>query len=120
MDYKVYDKGRSKLRNKHFDRWIFIICISFTLSVIIYALHCQTSVKKNGKKTTGVVIDKRTRIKTGVTFYYEYIVDGKNFIGKTSEIDMPYRIQIGDTLEIRYDSTCVSRSHPVDENSSWW
>ena len=52
--------------------------------------------------------------------FYEYIINDRKFIGGARLSNMPYKIRIGATLEIRYDSTCVSRSRPVDENSRWW
>jgi hypothetical protein len=119
MKYKTDEKGRLTLPKK-VERWLFIICISFTLFVILYAYHYRYSVNKYGKITIGVVVDIHRGVKTNNTFDYEYIVNDKKFIGGANLSKMPYKIQIGDTLDIRYDSTCVNRSRPVDVNSSWW
>ena len=79
-------------------------------------MYYQDSVKKFGKITIGVVIDIHRGVKTNNTFDYEYIVNNKKYINGATLSCMPYKIELGDTIDIRYDSIKPNRSLPVDRN----
>ena len=113
MKYEVDEKGQLKLPKK-VERWFCIIIWSLLLILVIRGIVFHTSLSKYGKTTKGVVIEIDIGGKTDDTFDYEYYVNGRIFIGYTSLSNMPYKVQIGDTIEILYDSTNVSRSRPLD------
>lgn len=113
MKYEVDEKEQLKLLEK-VGRWVSIIMWSLLLILVIEGIVFHTSLSKYGKITKGVVIEIDIGGKTSDTFDYEYYVNGRIFIGHTSLSNMPYKVQIGDTIEILYDSTNVNRSRPLD------
>jgi hypothetical protein len=113
MKYEVDEKGQLKLLEK-VGRWVSIIMWSLLLILVIEGIVFNTSLSKYGKITKGVVIEIDIGGKTSDTFDYEYYVNDRIFVGHTSLSNMPYKVQIGDTIEILYDSTNVNRSRPLD------
>jgi len=103
-----------KLTKKQ-DRWLSIVIWSLLIVIVIRGIVFNTSLSKYGKTTKGVVVEIDRAGKTD-TFDYEYCVNDRVFVGHTSLAGMP--IQIGDTIEILYDSTNVSRSRPL-KHTPW-
>lgn len=101
------------------EKCLGIVIWSFLLILVIWGIYYNSSLSKNGKTTEGIVIEIEKAGKTD-TFDYEYIVSNKVFIGHCSLGGMSYKIEIGDTIEILYDSTKPSRSRPVDWSNWHW
>jgi hypothetical protein len=90
------------------------------IGIVLFSLAClfahgiyeSNSLSKHAKITNAIVV----KVQKGLDGYafYEYCVDGKKYNKGVRKRYMPYRMQIGDTIRIYYDSTRVNRSRPVD------
>ena len=86
--------------------------VFFLICLLAYCIYDSNSLSKHAKITNAVVVE----VERGLSGYafYEYCVDGKKYNEAVRKRRMSYRMQIGDTIRIYYDSTRVNRSRPVD------
>ena len=113
MKYEVDERGRLILTPKQ-NKCILVVLCSILLFLVIYGIDFHTSLSQYGKTTKGVVIRVEKSRHSKASFDYEYIVNNKKYNNNIRLSCMPYKIELGDTIDIRYDSIKPNRSLPVD------
>ena len=115
MKYESDERGRLILTPKQ-NKCIIVVCCSILLFLVIYRIDFHSSLSQNGNTTKGVVIRVDKGRSSKASFDYEYIVNNKKYNNNIRLSCMPYKIELGDTIDIRYDSIKPNRSLPVDRN----
>lgn len=113
MKYESDERGRLILTPKQ-NKCIIVVCCSILLFSVIYGIDFHSSLSQNGNTTKGVVIRVDKGRSSKARFDYEYIVNNKKYNNNIRLSCMPYKIELGDTIDIRYDSIKPNRSLPVD------
>ena len=114
MKYEVDERGRLILTPKQ-NKCILVVLCSILLFLVIYRIDFHSSLSQNGNTTKGVVIRVINKGRSSkASFDYEYIVNNKKYNNNIRLSCMPYKIELGDTIDIRYDSIKPNRSLPVD------
>ena len=100
----------------HISKKLGILIIGIEVFLLIwlfaYIVYDRISFSKYTKTTNAVVVEVQRGLSGFVR--HEYCVNGEKYVDSVRKNEMPYEMQVGDTIEIYYDSTRVHRTRPVD------